>query len=97
MVSDLENDWSIVEDCRKQKFSLVCSAKDYTSFVQFKKACSDIGLNWLILRAAILKFGNHMRISEQNRFAMFLLPGSTLSRLHVSRLTGVNYGMVLQV
>ena len=39
----LESDWSIVESCRKQKFMLVFDVKDWTTLIEFKIACGNIG------------------------------------------------------
>ena len=88
-LSDVESDWSIVEDRRKQKVLLIFGVKDSTSLVEFKIVCGDIGLNWLVLRACIHRLGNHMRINVKNNFARFLTP-EYVSRL--SRLMHVNYG-----
>ena len=68
LLFDLQNDWSIVEDQRKRNFLLVFEVKDSNSLVEFKIACGNMGLNWLISRDYIRKFGNHMRISIRNRF-----------------------------
>ena len=62
-LSDIESGWSIVERCMKQKVLLVFGVKASTSLVEFKIVCGDFGLNWLILKACVRKFGNHMRIS----------------------------------
>ena len=62
-MSDIESGWSIVEHRRKQKVLLVFGVKASTSLVEFKIACGDIGLNWLISRACVRRFGNHMKIS----------------------------------
>ena len=61
-MSDIESGWSIFEHRRKQKVLLIFDVKASTSFVEFKIACGDIGLNWLISRACVRTFGNHMRI-----------------------------------
>ena len=57
--------------------------------VEFKIACGDIGLNWLISRVYIRRFGNHMRISTRNKFVRLFTP-EHVSRL--SRLMRVKYG-----
>ena len=84
-----DDDWSIVRDRRKQKFLLVFGVKDSTSLVEFKIACGDIGLNWLVSRAFIRRLGNHMRVSVNNKFVK-LLTREFVSRL--SRLMRVKYG-----
>ena len=61
-----------------------------TLFTEFKIACGDMysGLNWLISRACIRTFGNHMKISVNNKPAK-LLTHEYLSRL--CRLICINY------
>ena len=85
----LENDWSIVESCRKQKFLLVFGVKDSTTLIEFKIACGDIGLKWLVSRTIIRRLGNHMRIFVKDRFAK-VFTRNYVSRL--SRLMRVRYG-----
>ena len=53
LLSDVQNDWSILEDYRKRKFLLVFRVKDSTSLVEFKIVCGNMRLNWLISRAHI--------------------------------------------
>ena len=89
LLSGLENDWSVVGSRRKQKFLLVFGVKSSTSLIEFKIACGDIGLNWLVSRARINKLGNHMKIIVSNKFAKLLTPGY-VSKL--SRLMRVSYG-----
>ena len=64
---DVEDGWSIVEESRKQKFLLVFGVKDSTPLVEFKIACGDIGLNWLVSRACFRRLGNHMRINVREK------------------------------
>ena len=87
--SDVETSWSMVEDSRKQKFFLIFGVKDSTSLVEFKIACGDIGLNWLVSRACIRRLGNHMRIHVKEKFSR-LLTREYISKL--SRLMRMNYG-----
>ena len=87
--SDVETSWSMVEDSRKQKLLLIFGVKDYTSLVEFKIACGDIGLNWLVSRACIRRLGNHMRIHVKEKFSR-LLTREYISKL--SRLMRMNYG-----
>ena len=86
---DVEDGWSIVEDSRKQIFLLVFGVKDSTSLVEFKIACGDIGLNWLVSRACIRRLGNHMRINVREKFSR-LLTREYISKL--SRLMRMKYG-----
>ena len=62
-LADIESGWSIVDHRRKQKVLLIFGVNASTSLVEFKIACGDIGLNWLISRAYVRRFGNHARIS----------------------------------
>ena len=87
-LSDVEDGWSIVEDSRKQHFLFVFGVKDSTSLVEFKIACGDIGLNWLVSRACIRRLGNHMRINVKEKFSR-LLTREYISKL--SRLMVMNY------
>ena len=68
LLSDLQNDWLLTEDRRKQKFLLVLRVKDSNSLVEFITACGDMGLNWLISSAYVRRFGIHIRISIRNIF-----------------------------
>ena len=71
-LSDVESGWSVVEDRRKQKVLLVFGVKDSISLVEFKIACGDIGLNWLVSRAFIRRVGNRIvRISVNKKLARF--------------------------
>ena len=65
----LKSDWSIVESHRKQKFLLVFGIKDLTVLIEFKIACGNTGLKWLVSRTIIHRFGNHMRIFVKDIFA----------------------------
>ena len=85
----INSGWSIVEHRRKQKVLLVFGVKASTLLVEFKIACGNIGLNWLILRACVCRFGNHMRISVNNKFAKHLTR-EYVSRL--SKLMQITYG-----
>ena len=89
LASDLRDNWSIVGDRRTQKVLMVFGVKQSTSLVEFKIACGDIGLNWLISSAPIRRLGNHMRIIVRNRFVKFFTR-EYVCRL--SRLMRVNYG-----
>ena len=86
---DVEDGCSIVEDSRKQNFLLVFGVKESTSLVEFKIACGDIGLNWLVSRACIHRLGNHMRINVREKFSR-LLTREYISKL--SRLMRMKYG-----
>ena len=92
--SDVENSWSMVEYSRKEKFLLIFGVKESTSLVEFKIACGDIGLNWLVSRACICRLGKHMRIHVKEKFAR-LLTREYISKL--SRLMRMNYGVALCV
>ena len=88
-LADIESGWSIVEHRRKQKVLLIFGVKASTSLVEFKIACGDIGLNWLISREYVRRFGNHVRISVNSKVAKYC------SREYVSRLSKlmrVSYG-----
>ena len=89
LLSGRDNDWSIVRSRRRQKFLLVFGVKHSTSSVEFKIACGDIGLNWLVSRASIRKLGNHVRISISNKFVRFFT-SEYVSKLF--RLMRVSYG-----
>ena len=89
LLSDLQNDWSIVENRSKCNFLLIFIVKDSISLAEFIIACSDVGLNWLISRAYIHRFGDHIRISIRNGFVRLFTP-EYVSRL--SRLMHVKYG-----
>ena len=82
-LSDIESGWSIVEHRRKQRVLLVFCAKASPSLIEFKIACGDIGLNLLISRAFVRRFGNHMRINVNSKFAKYFTPEyiSILSKL----------------
>ena len=80
-LSGVESGWSIVERRKKQKVLLIFGVKASTSLIEFKIACGNIELNWLILRACVYKFGNHMRISANSKFAKYF------TREYVSRLS----------
>ena len=71
---DFGSHWSIVQSRRKQKFLLVFGVKDSITctLVEFKIACGDLGLGWLVSRTVIRRFGNHMRILVKDRFAKVL-------------------------
>ena len=88
-LSDIENSWSIVEHQRKQKVLLVFSVKASTSLIEFRIACSNIGLNWLISRACVCRYGNHMKISVNSKFVKYFTC-EYVSRL--SKLTCISYG-----
>ena len=87
--SDVETSWSMVEDSRKQIFFLIFGVKDFTSLVEFKIACGDIGLNWLVSRACICRLGNRMRINVKEKISR-LLTREYISKL--SRLMRMNDG-----
>ena len=53
LASYLRDDSSIVGDRRKQKVLMVFDVKESTSLVEFKIACGDMKLNWLISSAPI--------------------------------------------
>ena len=89
LLSGLENDWSVVGSRRKQKFLLVFGVKSSTSLIEFKIACGDTGVNWLVSRARITKIENYMKIIVSNKFAKLLTRGY-VSKL--SWLMRVSYG-----
>ena len=66
-----KSSWSIVEGHMKQNFLLVFGVKDSTTLVEFKIACGDIVLNWLVRRTIVRRLGNHTRIGVKDRFAKF--------------------------
>ena len=61
-----ESGYSIVEGRTKQNFLLVFGVKDWTTLVEFKIACGDIGLILLVRRTIVRKLGNHTRITVKD-------------------------------
>ena len=88
-LSGLKHDWSVVGSRSKPNFHLVYGIKYSTSLIEFKIACGDIGLNWLVSRASISRLGNHVRIIVSNKFAK-LVTREYVTKL--SQLILVSYG-----
>ena len=86
---DFEKGWSVAESRRKQKFLLVFGVKASISLVEFKIACGDVGLNWLVSRTVIRRIGNCIKIFVRNTLAR-VFTNDYVRRL--SRLMRVRYG-----
>ena len=87
--NDFKKFWSVAKNCRKQKFLLVFGVKASTSLVEFKVACGDLGLNWLVSRTVNRRIGNCIEIFFKN--ALFkVFTNDYVGRL--SRLMRVRYG-----
>ena len=86
---DFEKGWSVAKNRRKQKFLLVFGVKASTSLVEFKIACGDLGLNWLVSRTVIRRIGNCIKIFLKNTLAK-VFTNDYVRRL--SRLMRVQYG-----
>ena len=89
LLSDVEGGWSTVETRRKQKFLWVFGVRDSASIVEFKLACGDIGLSWLVSRTFIKRIGRHIRININKTIARYLIRESVA---RISRRMRVNYG-----
>ena len=86
---EAEEGWSIVERRTLKKVLLVFGVKKSLSLLELKILCYDVGLDWLISRNHVRRFGNHIRIFIRNTFVAFFTPSFVRE---LSRLIRVRFG-----